>query len=336
VKTWPVAARRLPARALCMSLAFCTAVANAQVKLAEQQTPPPPETPYPAAGQQMPRPPGQPSPPPRGERRDGAGWVPWAIVGAGAAILATRMFQQRAYADDNSLAANGPRFPDSFTVGTFAVQGYFKDGWPFVLDFLPQPDSCTVLEISLHQKVMYALLLDRDGRSGRRLVQAKLPPGIAERPQSALYVVRSERPACAAQTGASHDPSPVEVYGIGGGPRAVGSVAIDQLRFEPAAPQLPQEQVQIGYRAKSGFNHASVEILRFHQEQPGRIDVQRVRARRVDGLAPGSVNADSWDGKLDGGQRSLGVHRLQVRAWFTENDRSWVGAISPASVRVNN
>lgn len=261
--------------------------------------------------------------------------MPWAAIGA-AADLASRLFQQRTYADDDTLAANGPRFPDSFEVGTFAVQGYFKDGWPLVVDFLAQPDSCTMLEVSMNQKVVYTQLLDPDGRSGRRLRQVKLPVGIAERARSALYVVRSERPACEAQRGGTNDVSPVEVYGIGGGPRAVGSVAVDQLRFEPAAPRLPKERVQIGYRVKSGFNHASVEILRFNEEPPGRINVQRVRARRTDGLAPNSVNVDSWDGQDDRGRRSLGVHRLQVRAWFTENDRSWVGAISPASVRVNN
>ncbi len=65
-----------------------------------------------------------------------------------------------------------------------------------------------------------------------------LPDGISAKARPALYVVHSDRPACSgAGTGAAAAGAgaPLEIYGIGGGPRAVGSVAVDGLEFGPAA-----------------------------------------------------------------------------------------------------
>jgi hypothetical protein len=278
-----------------------------------------------------------PPAPEQAPRRDhgGYGWVPWAVAGGlGTAWVAAQLHRDQTYADDASLAAQGPRFADSYAVGSFAIQGYVKGDWPMVVDFLPQPDTCTMLEISLDGKLAYTRLLDADGVKGRRLLQITLPKQLGERTRPALFMVRSERPACASQGQAPGIAAPLEIYGIGCGPRAIGSVAIDQLRFEPGEPKLPQERVRLAYRARYGFNHASVEILRYNENPPGTINVQRVRARRMDALLPGSVITDTWDGLDERGQRSVGVHRLQVRAWFTVDDRSWVGAISPSSVRV--
>ena len=266
-------------------------------------------------------------------------WVPWSILGVvGAALLASQMKENKTYVDDDTLAANGPRFPDSYNVGTFAVQGYVQDRWPLVIDLRAMPDSCTWLEVNMEQRPVFSRLLDVDGKAGRQLITLRLPDRITDKARSALYFIRSEKPACSGGErpvpAGSSAASPIEIYGIGAGPRAVGSVAVDQLLFAPAAPKFPQERASVAYRLQSGFNHVAVEILRFDKQSPDQIEVRRIFAKRNFNVRPGTITDEPWDGRNQAGQRSLGLHRLQVRAWFTENDRSWVGAISPDSVRV--
>ena len=287
-----------------------------------------------------------PSPAPA-EPSSGAGssWVPWAIgLGAlaiTAAAVASNARKKGAVVSDQGLLENGPRFPDSFGVGVFAVQGYVGRGWPVVIDFVSQPGTCTTLEISVDDQLLSSEPLDWEGRGGRQYKRIDLPPSKERRaPTSrtrndarvAMYVIHSRSPACG-QPGPQKAEA-IEVYGIGAGPRAVGSVAIDNLSFGPARPRFPTEQVAMSYEAKNPFNHAAVEILRYDLTTPGLINVQRVKASRTDSVQVGPNSGGAWNGMSDTGVRSSGVHRLQVRGWYSENDRSWVGAISPTSVQV--
>ena len=333
---------RAPTLLLCSLLA-------AQSGQAATGTPAPPPAPAPPPSTSS-VPPSRGTPPgvPRSDYADGErhgnDWVPWAIGLGALAITATAVAanakKNGTAVDDQGLLQNGPRFPDSYGVGVFAVQGYAGDGWPVVVDFLSRPGTCTTLEISVGDQLVSSKPLDWEGRGGRQFAQIDLPKGTERRGAAtrnrnpakvAMYVIHSRTPACG-QPG-PRTPAPVEVYGIGAGPRAVGSVAIENLSFGPARPRFPNEQVAMGYEAKTPFNHAAVEILRY-DVTPDATNVQRVRSTRTDAVQVGANSGGAWDGMSDRGARSTGVHRLQVRGWFTENDRSWVGAISPTSVQV--
>ncbi|PHV05282.1 hypothetical protein CSQ96_21810 [Janthinobacterium sp. BJB412] len=254
------------------------------------------------------------------------------LAGAGAAT------QQPAVVDDN-LALTGPRFAATQKVGTFIVEGHVQGGWPVVVDFLPQPDTCTGLDVYIGGKQVFSRLLDADGRSGRRLLKIELPANLGPTARAAIYLVHSARPACARAGGdVAGASAPIEVYGIGAGPRAVGSVAVDQLVFRPDLPKLPKEQVQIGYRMKWPFNRVSVEVLRYLEGAPDSIEVERVTTldpKDSRGLPAGQVAGQTWDGRDHTAKLSRGLHRLHVRAWMSSNDElSWVGAISDMSVRI--
>jgi hypothetical protein len=241
-------------------------------------------------------------------------------------------------ANDDYLELNGPRFAVTQKVGTFVVEGYIRGGWPFVVDFLPQADTCTELNVYMAEKQVFSHLLDADGRSGRRLLKVVLPDNIAAAARPALYVLRSTRPACGRRGGGADGGAvSVEVYGIGCGPRAVGSVAVDRLVFGPPLPKLPRELVQVGYRMQWPFNHVAVEVLRFRRSGADDIEVERVATLDPElggGLPAGEVAGRTWDGRNGAAVLSLGLHRLQVRAWLAGDDRSWVGAISPGAVRI--
>ena len=232
------------------------------------------------------------------------------------------------------LIEEGPQLPDQYPVGSLTVQAFARNGWPIVVDYQPKSGTQTVLDVRFRDGG-YSLVVDDDGSSGRQLREVALPEdGPAPEPTPATYVLRSVR-----LDTVSDDPTrrqklvPLEVYGIGGGPRAVGSVAIEQLRFTPG-------QVRVGmlarydYATKSPFNRTRAEVLRF---KLGGDKIKVTRVLRADAVNVGiGPHGGVWDGRNQQQNlpASIGKHQFQVRGWFTSDDRSWVAAIAPELVRV--
>ena len=212
-----------------------------------------------------------------------------------------------------------------------------------MIDFLPQPDSRTSMDVTLDGRLAFTQLLDSDGSSGRRLVQVTLPPGLTESPRPGTYAIRS---LVRVQNGrrlqgadGKDIPADVQLYGIGAVPlRLVGLVAIEEATFEPGVLKMaPGAQVSASYRcnAESAFNRVAVEILKF-VNRDGNVSAERVQSDEQVGVPLGQKSR--WNLERHKTKReafsSLGVHRLQVRAWFNSEDKSWVGAWSPGTVTV--
>jgi hypothetical protein len=220
------------------------------------------------------------------------------------------------------------------------VQGYVRGRWPFVIDFLPERDSRTWLEVVLDGKLSFTQILDSDGSSGRRLIRVVLPADLTGAPRPGTYVIRSIRVEDGRRRQGRDGkdvPADVQLYGIGAGPRAVGSVAIEEVVFEPGllrlVPSSPTSATY-SYNAKSEFNRVAVEILRF-VNRDGSVTAERVKSDEQIGVRLGRSQRGSWNGtKENEAVPSVGVHRLQVRAWFNSEDKSWVGAWSPNTVTV--
>lgn len=241
--------------------------------------------------------------------------------------------------DSEGLVRNGPQFPISQSVGTFNVEGFVRGGWPFVIDFMSQRDSCTWLEITTDEKKSWRRILDMDGSAGRHILKIDLPENLASEPRPAQYAIYSIQQTCTTGTEAVPEKvrqySPIVVYGIGGGPRAVGSVAVNKLQFGPPTPQFPQEVATFDYLTESDFGRVSQEILSYQQTGPGQWIVVLIRASQLYATIHGSHHGN-WDGTGQAGNRMPGIYRLQVRAWNTVNDeKSWVGAISQDSVHIS-
>ncbi|MGE5722099.1 MAG: hypothetical protein ACM3YM_06530 [Sphingomonadales bacterium] len=237
--------------------------------------------------------------------------------------------------DRNTLLQNGPQLPTSYPVGSFSVKAFAKSGWPIVLDIMPKPRTRTTLDV-MFKKRRVSLVVDEDGMQGRHLVKLDMPgDGRAQdRPRPAAYVLHSvyldirRGPG----DGGGEIPAPIEVYGIGGGPSAVGSVAIEKLTVLPTIVS-GGTPTRLTYAAKAPFNHTTQEILEFRND--GRkIVLKRVMQVTTDDVQVG-VHDSSWDGRSQSDNRlSPGLHRYQVRGWFTSDDNSWVGAIAPSLLSV--
>jgi hypothetical protein len=277
-------------------------------------------------------------PPPPRDRDDRDGVDP-VLVGTG--VVLTGILLGTLFGGNNgggnkspeaeTLLRDGPQMPMTYPVGTFSVRGFARNGWPVVLDFRPQPDTLTVLDVVFRKKTV-SLTVDTNGLEGRHLVKLEMPAkGPAKKAVPATYVLRS---VYRDGTDRAGQPAPVDIYGIGGGPRAVGSVAIEQLTMLPGTV-VAGTSARFAFSAKSPFNRTRAEVLKFVTADDRSIQLERVMSTEDDNVSVGP-HGGVWDGRdQQSRSASFGLHRFQVRAWFTSDDRSWVGAIAPNLVRVS-
>ena len=285
------------------------------------------------------------SPPSRHEERNN--YVP-AIIGGAVAIgvITALMAQERNPAGQPAastpppidqiverLLSDGPLLATEFNMSAFAVRGFVRGKWPLVIDFQQRSEGRARLHISARD-VPEIFDFDLTGACPpprRCLMRLQLPPEIFG---------NDLRPAVIAAM--ATDPSGVEtlaefdVYALGAGPRAVGSVAIDQVSFGPSMIHVAEQQNAL-YRfySHSDFSHTSVEFWKMENGNDG------TRLFFVDDrLIDGGVRKDQWIGTperrmWDGmgkGRVSSGRHRVQVRAWDRVGD--WVTAWSNDIVTV--
>jgi len=226
-----------------------------------------------------------------------------------------------------SLLVNGPELPFSYPDGSFSVRGFTRDGWPVVVDFAPRPGTVTQLEVTVATgkgATKRTMILDPDGSRGRQLVKIEMPAGGTPVATPATYLISSV-PIAALDTDrpAAVRAAPLQLFGIGGGPRAVGSVAIEQLAFARASVGA-----RFSYFAKSEFSQARAQVQQFRRSGD-KTEIVPIFDSRKSNLSVGRQTGD-WPGTASGSPApSRGGHRLQVTGWFTTDDRSWVAALAP-------
>jgi hypothetical protein len=228
---------------------------------------------------------------------------------------------------DQALLLDGPELSSGYPDGSFAVRGFARDGWPIVIDFKPQPGTVTQMEVTVGsggRQVTRTMIVDADGSRGRQLIKVEAPPTGAHTPTPALYVL-SSIPIAALDVDQpqSVEPAPLQVFGMGGGPRAVGSVAIEQVDFARA-----NVGARFRFVAKSEFSQVRAQVQRLGREGDRTVIAPVFDARQVNLIV--GRHGGEWPGTAPGSRSlSKGPHRLQVTAWLTTDDRSWVAAIAP-------
>jgi hypothetical protein len=276
--------------------------------------------------------------------RDRRNPVPAALAGIVALVVISQALHAETRPQDSQsapegrdprlvedLLKSGPQLAPAFNMSAFAVRGLVRGGWPLVVDFEQRLPGEVKLRVSARgAPEIYTYRLGRD-QVGRRRIQLPLPAELGESPTPALIAVMATDP----QDGSTLPA--FEVYGLGAGPRAVGSVAIDQVLFQPPRIRVTRNETA-AYRffSHSDFNHASVEFMRTDNSPDGT----RYFLVNSEALRDG-VRRDQWIGEqerrdwrgLDGqNQVSSGPHKLQVRVWDHAGD--WVTAWSHSSVTV--
>src|SRR5258705_152656 len=117
--------------------------------------------------------------------------------------------------------------------------------------------------------------------SAARRSPRRMPP--AARPIAALD---TDRPAAVRA-------APLQLFGIGGGPRAVGSVAIEQLAFARASVGA-----RFSYFAKSEFSQARAQVQQFRRSDD-KTEIVPIFDSRKSNLSVGRQTGD-WPGTASG------------------------------------
>jgi hypothetical protein len=234
----------------------------------------------------------------------------------------------------NHFVDDGPDFPSLFNMSAFVVRGPVKGGWPLVVDYEQlQPGRIEILVSARGAQNTYRFPMPRLA-AGRHLIRLTLPEALGPDLRPAVVAVtaiggNARQPATLAD---------FSIYGLGAGPEAVGSVAIDQLGFSPQSIRVSRDETaRYRFFSHSDFDTVSIEFLGLERAADGSRHRFVGRELLADGVRPdqwvGLDEPRTWDGRDDSDKVSVGSHRLQVRAWDRAGD--WVCAWSPASVSVS-
>lgn len=227
----------------------------------------------------------------------------------------------------DQLKAKGPELAPAFLLYGFSIKGLVKGNWPMVMDFsLDSPGLVQVAISAQGAPEVYTFTLSQN-QLGRRQMKWDLPEELGDELRPALITVTA--------TGGASADREFDIIGLGVGPRAVGSVAIDQVLFSPDGIRISNGDTAV-YRffSHSDFENASAEFRRLGNGSSYVL----VNSQNIDGGVAanhwvGEAERRAWDGLDTSHQASQGIHRLLIRTWHTEGD--WVTALSDATVDVS-
>jgi hypothetical protein len=289
--------------------------------------------------------PGTGPPPPTSGRR-GRSSLPAVLIGAAAIIAIGAVLANERTAGSQAIQTppdqviegiltDGPLLATAFNMSAFAVRGVVRGNWPLLIDFQQRSPGRARLQISARDlpEVFTYDLTEMCPPPRRCLIQMRLPAEIfGEQLQPAVIAATATDPR-GNQTQGDFD-----VYALGAGPRAVGSVAVDEVSFGPPMIQVTKRQRAL-YRfySHSDFSNTSVEFWKIENGTDGGRHYL-VDDRLIDGGIRkaqwiGVNERREWDGTDKGRNVSSGRHKVQVRAWDRVGD--WVTAWSNNLVLVD-
>jgi hypothetical protein len=136
------------------------------------------------------------------------------------------------------LAEAGPQLQHEYSMSCLSVRGFVKGGWPMVLDY--ESDGASMAAIEIHAEgAGKSYVYQLEHKQQRQIVKFELPLWLGDTPRPALVLVRALKD----QPGGIRL-ARMRIYGMGAGPRAVGSVAIDQVEFVPTAMHVPSMRLR--------------------------------------------------------------------------------------------
>jgi hypothetical protein len=225
------------------------------------------------------------------------------------------------------LDKKGPQLPALYSLSSFAVMGLCRGNWPIAIDYVLEQDSLLLVVISPEGET--PLIYRLEGKKGHWVSKINIPASVGEQLHVSQYLVETLDDRVG-QTSPSH----VHIHGIAAGPRAVGSIGIDQVNFAPASIQLVQHQkAQFSYHSISDFDDTEVSFIRLAKTTSGEIVAAAVGSKSMGSIVQNHVKNGDWDGSIktddivknfspDLRQWLLaphGQHILQVRAWLRKD-----------------
>jgi len=240
------------------------------------------------------------------------------------------------------LDKEGPQLPPVFNMSSFSVMGFVKGDWPVVFDYQLERDSLLIVVIAPEgqEPIIYRL----NGKAGHWQNRLLVPAGVGTNSVVAEYTLRSLDDGMGQLS-----PAHLHVHGVAAGPKAVGSIGIDQVTFSPAEIHPAHgERAHYTFHSISDFKNVEVNFVRLANDH-GQIIAARIGKKSAGSIAKNEARNGDWDGKSDGGGKEAeafppelrqwlksptGQHLVQVRAWYGAKDGDWATALSDEFVTV--
>jgi hypothetical protein len=241
------------------------------------------------------------------------------------------------------LDKQGPQLPSLFSMSSFSVMGFSRGNWPVAIDYVLEQDSLLLVIIAPEgeKPLIYRL----DGKKGHWLSKIQIPAAVGDQLRVSQYLVQTLDDSLGQVS-----PAHVHMHGIAAGPRAVGSIGIDQVNFTPTSIHPSQHQkAQFSYHSISDFDDTEVSFIRLAKSSNGEIVAAAVGSKPMGSIAQNHTKNGDWDGSTKPAdivrnypaqiQQWLlapnGQHVLQVRAWLRKNHGGdFVTALSETIVAV--
>ncbi|HEX8140738.1 MAG TPA: hypothetical protein VF544_24440 [Pyrinomonadaceae bacterium] len=212
------------------------------------------------------------------------------------------------------------------------MQGIVKGLWPVVIDYELEPESRALISISVNdarQPFVIELPATNDQRAE---VVRQLPAEFGQKPLVGLIYFQAFKSGPEGRR-----PARFFLYGLGMGDKAVGSMVIDQLRFQPGQIRTKlKEKASYSFHSRADFDAVSADFLRVISPPGGATSWQLAgREMLKDGVRRDKTVARDWDGRTINGTVSQGPHQFQVRVWRSlKNGGDWVSAVTKQMVKV--
>jgi hypothetical protein len=240
------------------------------------------------------------------------------------------------------LDEKGPQFLPLFSLSSLAVMGFSRGGWPVAIDYVLEQDSLLLVIISPEGEK--PLIFRLEGKKGHWITKMQIPSSVGDQLRVSQYLVQSLDDSVGQVT-----PSHVHIHGLAAGPRAVGSIGIDQLTFSPDSIQRGKDpKAKFSYHSISDFDDTEVSFVRVGKTSTGEIVAVAVDSQHMGSITKDHVKSGDWDGSSNTGdllrkfpdlkqwlQAPHSQNILQVRAWLHEgHGGDFVSALSETMVSV--
>lgn len=240
------------------------------------------------------------------------------------------------------LDREGPQLPAVFGLSSLAVMGFSRGTWPVAIDYALEQDSLLLVVISPEGET--PLIYRLEGKKGHWVSKLQIPASAGQELRVSQYLVQTLDDSVG-----QVKPSHIHIHGIAAGPKAVGSIGIDQVNFAPSSIHRGHDKAQFTYHSISDFDDTEVSFVRLAKSAGGEILAAAVNKKSMGSIAQNHVKNGDWDGsiKTDDLVKNFspelkqwltaptGQHILQVRAWRSrDHGGDFVTALSETIVAV--
>jgi hypothetical protein len=246
-----------------------------------------------------------------------------SLIGVGGGLVGLGAFLEGRNQPGPKLARDGPKMPESYSMSSFRIAAFVRGNWPVVIDHVLSSGGQLSIDVTVEGFPTFRYPIPATGR--RRQVIFRLPAYFPARPTPGTFTIQASGTS---QGGARPY---LRLFGMGAGERAVGSVAIDQVKFGPDTIHPKQKQeATYAFHAHTDFDRVRAEFMKAAMEQ-GQIVAKLEDHADINGVERETTSSRAWNGK----KATPGEHLLQVRAWESVLAKSnWVIAWSPDQVSV--